>query len=125
MFEDQRNLCSLSSGYHAPKVVEKDLLNAGIIRRKAQEEFVNDRIKTKKVSFCYLIKKYKFKTFSTNISKVPSRTGKALAVRDLFNRVLVARESAEKDISHRVVIFFPVNRCTVIILTGWIPIHRM
>ena len=76
MFEDQKNLYSLSSGYHAPEDVEKDLTNAEVLGTKLQEEFVNGRIKTKKVSFYYLIKKYKLKTFSTNTSKVSSKTGK-------------------------------------------------
>ena len=78
--------------------IEKDLMNAEVIGKKLQEEFVNARIKTKKASFYYLIKKNKWKAFFTNISKVFSKTGKALAERDMFNRVLVAHEVAEEDI---------------------------
>ena len=65
-------------------------MNAEVIGRKLQEEFVNDRIKTKKVSFYYPIKKNKLNTFSTNISKVSLKIGKILAERDMFNRVVVA-----------------------------------
>ena len=96
MFEDQKNLYSLSSGYHAPEDVKKDLMNIEVTRAKLQEGFVNDRIKAKKVSFCYPIKKNKLKIFSTNTSKISIR--KALAERDMFNR-LAAREFAEKDIN--------------------------
>ena len=95
MFEDEKNLYSLSSGYH----IHEDIMNAEVIGRKLQEEFVNDRIKTKKISFYYPIKKNKLRTFSANKSKVSSKTGKVLAERDMFSRVLVAREFAEKDIS--------------------------
>ena len=42
MFEDEKSLYSLSSGYHAPKDTEKDLMNAEVISRKQQEEFVSD-----------------------------------------------------------------------------------
>ena len=66
MFEDQKNLHSLSSRYHAPKDVKKDLMNVEVMGTKLQEEFVNDRIKKTKVSFYYPIKKNKLKTFSTN-----------------------------------------------------------
>ena len=91
MFEDQKNLYSLSSGYHAPEDVKKDLTKRKK-RTKLQEEFVNDRIKTMTESFYYPIKKNKLKTFSTNTSK----TGKALvAERDILNRVLVACEFAQ------------------------------
>ena len=41
MFEDEKNLYSLSSGYHADEDIEKDLMNAEVIGRK-QEEFVTD-----------------------------------------------------------------------------------
>ena len=99
MFEDEKNLYSLSSGYHTHENIEKDLMNAEVIEQKGQEEFVSKQIKRKKVSLYYLIKKNKFKTFSINISKVSSKTGKALAQGDMFNRVLVAREFAEEDIS--------------------------
>ena len=39
------------------KFVQKDFLNAEVIGRRQQEEFVNNQIKTKKVLFYYLIKK--------------------------------------------------------------------
>ena len=52
-------------------------------------------------------KEKQLKKFPTNISKVSSKTGKALAERDLFSRVIVALEFAEDDIqSQRVAIFF-------------------
>ena len=72
MFQDEKNLYSLPSGYHAPEDVKQDLMNAEVIGTKLQEEFVNERIKTKKVSFYYSIKKNKLKTFSTNTSKISS-----------------------------------------------------
>ena len=56
-------------------------MNAEVMKTKLQEGFVNDRIKTKKVSFYYLIKKNKLKTFSTNTSKISSKARKALAER--------------------------------------------
>ena len=58
--------------------MKKDLMNAEVIGRKHQEELVNDRLKTKQVKFYYTIKKNKLKTFSTNTSKISSKTGKAL-----------------------------------------------
>ena len=70
MFEDQKKLYSLSSGYHASEDVKKDLMNTEVTRTKLQEEFVNDRIKAKKLSFCYPTKKNKLKTFSTSTSKI-------------------------------------------------------
>ena len=73
---------SLLSGYHAHEDIEKDLMNAEVIGGK-QQEFVNDRTKTKKVSFYYPIKKNKLKTFSTNTLKISSKTGKALVERDV------------------------------------------
>ena len=39
--------------------IEKYLMNAEVIGKKLQEEFVNAQIKTKKASFYYLIKKNK------------------------------------------------------------------
>ena len=87
---------------------------------------VNNQIKTKKVSFYYPTKKIKVKTFSTNTSKISLKTGKALVERDMFNRVLVACEFAEEDISLKeLLFFFPVTHCTVIIFIGWIPMQRM
>ena len=62
-------------------------MNTEVIDGK-QQEFVNDQIETKKVSFYYPIKKNKLKTFSTNASKISSKTGKALVERDMFDRVL-------------------------------------
>ena len=106
MFEDEKNLYSLSSGYHAHEDIEKNLINAEVIGRKQQEQFVSDRIKTKKVSFYYPIKKNKLKTFSMNTSKISSKTGKALVERDMFNRVLVAHEFAEEDISLKELLSF-------------------
>ena len=106
MFEDEKNLYSLSSGFHGHEDIEKDLMNAEVIDRKQQEEFINDRIKTKKVSFYYPIKKNKLKTFSTNTSKISSKTGKALVERDMLNRVLVAREFPEEDISLKELLSF-------------------
>ena len=70
---------------------------------------VNDQIKTKKVSFYYPTKKIKFKTFSTNTSKISLKTGKALVERDMFNRVLVACEFAEEDISLKELLFFSLS----------------
>ena len=87
MFEDQKNWYSLSSGYHTHEDIEKDLMSAEVIGRKLQEKFVNDQIKTKKVSFHYPIKKNKLKTFSANILKVSSKTRKALAKRDMLNNL--------------------------------------
>ena len=109
MFEDKKNLYNLSSEYHAHEDIEKDLLNAEVIGRKLQEEFVNDRIKIKEISFYYPIKKNKLKTFSTNISKVSSKTRKVLAERDMFNRVLVAREFAEEYISLKELLSFSLS----------------
>ena len=106
MFEDEKNLYSLSSGFHGHEDIEKDLMNTEVIDRKQQEEFINDRIKTKKVSFYYPIKKNKLKTFSTNTSKISSKTGKALVERDMLNRVLVAREFPEEDISLKELLSF-------------------
>ena len=95
MFEDEKNLYSLPSGFHGHKDIEKDLMNTEVIYRKQQEEF------------------------STNTSKISSKTGKALVERDMLSRVLVAREFPEEDISlKRVVTFSPVTRCTVIIFIG-------
>ena len=88
---------------------------------KLQEELVNDRIKKMKVSFYYPIKKNKLKTFSTNTWKISSKTEKALAKRNMLNRVLAAREFAQGHQSQWVLIFLPVTRCTVIIFIGWIP----
>ena len=42
MFEDQKNLYSLSSGYHVQEDVKKDLMNIEVTRAKLQEGFVND-----------------------------------------------------------------------------------
>ena len=84
-------------------------MNAEVMGTKLQEKFVNDRTKTKKVSFYYLIKKYKLKTLSTNISKVSSKTGKTIADRDTFSRVLVAHEFAEKDISLKELLFLSLS----------------
>ena len=70
---------------------------------------VNNQIKTKKVSFYYLTKKIKVKTFSTNTSKISLKTGKALVERDMFNRVFVACEFAEEDISLKSCYFFPCH----------------
>ena len=81
MLEDEKNLYSLPSGYHAHEDYEKDLMNAEVIGRRLLEEFVKDRMKTKKVSCYYPIEKNKLKVFSTNISKVSLKTGKALADR--------------------------------------------
>ena len=101
----KREKLVVSSGYHAHENVEKYLKNAEVRERKLQEEFINDRIKTKKVSPYYPINKNNLKTFSTNIPKVSSKTEKALAEGDMFNRVLVAREFAEEDISLKVFFF--------------------
>ena len=106
MFEDEKNLYSLSSGFHGHEDIEKDLMSTEVIDRKQQEEFINDRIKTKKVSFYYPIKKNKLKTFSTNTSKISSKTRKALVERDMLNRVLVAREFPEEDISLKELLSF-------------------
>ena len=84
-------------------------MNAEVIGRKLQEEFVNDRIKTKKVSFYYPIKKNKLNTFSTNISKVSLKIGKILAERDMFNRVVVAHEFAEENISLKELLSFSLS----------------
>ena len=70
MFEDLKNVYSLSSGYHTPEDFKKDLVTTEVTRTELQEGFVNDRIKAKKVSFCYPIKKNKLKTFSTSTSKI-------------------------------------------------------
>ena len=109
MFEDEKSVYSPSSGYHAHGDIEKDLMNAEVIGRKQQEEFVNDRIKTKKVSFYCPIKKKKLKTFSMNTSKISSKTGKAIVERDMFIRVLVAREFAEEDISLKELLSFSLS----------------
>ena len=87
MFEDEKNVYSLSSGYHAPEDFKKDLMNTEVTRTELQEGFVNDRIKAKKVSFCCPIKKNKLKTFSTSTSKISLKIRKALAERDMFNRL--------------------------------------
>ena len=122
MFEDEKSVYSPSSGYHAHGDIEKDLMNAEVIGRK-QQEFVNDRIKTKKVSFYCPIKKNKLKTFSMNTSKISSKTGKAIVERDMFIGVLVAREFAEEDISLKELLSFSLS--AFIIFIGRIPIQRM
>ena len=94
MFKVKKNLYSLSSVCHAHEDIVKDLMNAEVTGSK-QEEFVNDRIKTKKLSFYYPIRKNKLKTISTSIAE-----------RDMFNRVLVAHEFTEEIISLKGLSFF-------------------
>ena len=118
IFEDQKNLNSLSSGYHAPEDVKKDLMNVEVIRTKLQERFINDRIKTKKVWFYYPIKKKVKNIFYEHIKNFIKNKKGTSWERHIQQRLSSSWVCWRGHQSQWVVIFFAVIRCIVIIFSG-------
>ena len=92
-FDYRDALINVTSGLEAPEEVSGDILQAHQKGMKAMNAFIDDRIKTSKVSFYAPIKQLALKTFKSmnkkKTIKFQDKTITLAAERSLFGRLLV------------------------------------
>ena len=98
-FDYRESLINLCSGIEAPKNIENDLLNAESIGVAALNDFLDNRIKSSKVSFYDPIKKASLKSFNhLKVKKVINSKERSVTIaaeRSIFGRLLVVAKNRQ------------------------------
>ena len=95
--EDTTNLFSISSAVVVPDDIAANILNAYTIREKRFVQFINEILKSSKVSFYDTLPNLKLKTFSAEVKttyvKMKGQELTVRADRNLFTRLLIVAQT--------------------------------
>ena len=110
--DQEEELFCLASGKPAPNDVREDLLQAYDRGQKAMEEFIQNRLVNKMVSFHDPIKRMKLKTFASVgvVNKVKSTQNKVMQIkaeRNIFGQLVLL--SVEHNIDLHVTLSYPLG----------------
>lgn len=98
-FDARSYLINICSGKETTQDIQKDLITAESVGESCLQSFINDRLKTSKISFYDPIKKLKLKSFSDlkvkSTIKLNSKTLSIAAERSMFGRLLVIAQSRD------------------------------